>query len=81
VTFAAVGPPPSATKEVLKYGGLLAFVLTAGAGAWLVHEHVVAKPSMPTPREDIIEFKSQILGWISAALYRKPATPFLPKLH
>jgi hypothetical protein len=62
--------PPSAVQQVFRYAGLVAFVLLSGTLAWAVNEHLVSHPQIPEPREDIIELKSQVLGWISALLYR-----------
>jgi hypothetical protein len=65
-----VQPAPSTIKQVVKYVGLLVVVLAAGAGAWFVNEYFVPHTQpVPKDRETIIELKSQILGWISAASY------------
>jgi hypothetical protein len=64
-----VQPPPSATKQVLKLASLLVTVLLFGVGAWFVDEHFIQRNAPRGDRPEVIELKSQIVGWISATLY------------
>ena len=57
-------------KQISVYVLLLAFVLSAGTAAWLLggQSHDMPKEEK---RKDVIEWKSQVIGWMSAILYRE----------
>lgn len=57
-------------RQFAIYGGALAFVLGTGAIAWAVDEHIHRGQRRAPPKE-VFEWKSQVLGWISAVLYRE----------
>ncbi|KIP05167.1 hypothetical protein PHLGIDRAFT_19782 [Phlebiopsis gigantea 11061_1 CR5-6] len=52
----------------LIYGGALIFVLLTGAIAWAVDEYLHRDQPRGPPKE-IVEWRSQLLGWISAVMY------------
>ena len=54
----------------LIYGGALIFVLLTGAIAWAVDEYLHRDRPREPPKE-IVEWRSQLLGWISAVMYSK----------
>lgn len=56
--------------EFAKYAGAVIFVLTTGLVAWAVDEHINGGTPRHIP-EEAIEWKGQLLGWISAVLFRK----------
>ena len=60
----------SITAQCLLYGSALVFILGTGFAAWAIDEHLHKGQSREPPTE-IIEWRSQLLGWISAVLYRK----------
>lgn len=56
-------------NEVLRYSLYLMFVFTAGVMAWAI-DSKVRGPSTPSEPETVVEWRSQVLGWVSAALFR-----------
>lgn len=60
----------SITAQCLLYASALVFVLGTGVAAWAIDEHLHNDQTREPPAE-IIEWRSQLLGWISAVLYRK----------
>ena len=56
-----------------RYLALLAFVVATGVVGWLISQRGKGGPSEPDPRrpKDVIEWKSQLIGWMSATLYRE----------
>jgi hypothetical protein len=68
---AFVQRPPSAVRQILKLISLLVLVLFLGAFAWFVDDRFINGGSHHEERPEVIELKSQIVGWISATLYRK----------
>lgn len=58
----------SALRQFLKYGLMLSFIMGTGVAAWAIDEHI-HKGQPRTPPEEVLEWKSQLLGWISAVLY------------
>lgn len=58
----------SIAVQCLLYGSALVFVLGTGVAAWAVDEHLHQGQSREPPAE-VIEWRSQLLGWISAVLY------------
>jgi hypothetical protein len=65
VELAQTRAPRGAAGAAARYAGLLAAVLLAGAGAW-----AAAPRAPPGAPETVLELKSQVLGWLSAASYR-----------
>ena len=58
------------SKDTLKFVSALLFVFGVGLAAWAVDRYI--HRGMPRTRpEEVIEWRSQLLGWISAALFRK----------
>ncbi|KAI0632050.1 PQ loop repeat-domain-containing protein [Trametes polyzona] len=60
----------SMSKDSLKFISALLFVFTVGVAAWAVDRHIHRDSPRSKP-EEVIEWRSQVLGWISAALFRK----------
>lgn len=63
-------PKPPAWQETLKFLGALAFVFAVGVAAWAVDRHVHQGSPRSKP-DEVVEWRSQILGWVSAALFRE----------
>ncbi|KAI0662085.1 PQ-loop-domain-containing protein [Cubamyces menziesii] len=65
---AEVSTKKSMSKDTLKFVSALLFVFGVGLAAWAVDRHI--HRGMPRTRpEEVIEWRSQLLGWISAALF------------
>jgi len=62
-------------NEVLKYSLYLIFVFVAGIAAWAI-DMKIRGPRLPNKRESVVEWRSQILGWVSAALFCTSSTVF-----
>ena len=60
----------SALAQGLIYGSALVFVLLTGVAAWAVDEYLHRDQPREPPRERV-EWRSQVLGWISAVMYSK----------
>ena len=60
----------SIAAQCLIYGSALVFVLATGVAAWAIDERMHRGQSRDG-QEEVIEWKSQLLGWISAVLYRE----------
>ena len=56
--------------QCLVYGGALLFVLGTGVAAWAVDEYLHRERPRQPPKE-VFEWRSQVLGWISAVMYRE----------
>jgi len=66
-------------NDVLKYSVCLVFVFAAGVLAWAI-DSKIRGPRPPTNEpESIVEWKSQILGWVSAALFLGARIPQILK--
>jgi len=65
----------SMENEVLKYSVCLILVFAAGVLAWAI-DSKARGPRPPNEPEGIVEWKSQILGWVSAVLFRTSSTLF-----
>ena len=59
---------PNIKNEVLRYSLCLVFVFAAGVMAWAIDSKIHG-PSPPSEPEGIVEWRSQVLGWISAMLF------------
>lgn len=61
---------PSYAAATLRYLLAMAFVISTGIIAWLASQRGVYQ-EVPKKAKDVIEWKSQVMGWTSALLYRK----------
>jgi len=69
---------PSLAKQFIKYGVLVLFVLMTGAAAWAVDQHL-HKGQPRTRPEEVVEWRSQLLGWISAVMFLGARVPQILK--
>lgn len=69
----------SMSKDTLKFATALLFVFGVGLAAWAVDRYIHRDSPRSKP-EEVIEWRSQVLGWISAALFRE-CTRFLQVLR
>jgi hypothetical protein len=63
---------PSDLKAATQYLLCLAFVVAAGITAWSISRHysVGEDPDAPAKKPKVVlEWKSQVIGWMSAVLY------------
>lgn len=64
---------PTRRRQIIEMALLWAFVVAFGVGAFLYDRNHARRPSpqpdVPVDTGDIFEWKSQVLGWFSAALY------------
>jgi len=65
-------------NEVLKYSLCLLFVFIAGIVAWAI-DMKIRGPGVPHEPETVIEWKSQVLGWVSAILFLGARIPQILK--
>ncbi|KAI0087823.1 PQ-loop-domain-containing protein [Irpex rosettiformis] len=65
-------------REFVVWGGALAFVLGTGAISWALDQYVHRNQPREPPKE-VFEWKSQVLGWISAILYLGARIPQILK--
>ena len=56
-------------NEVLRYTLCLVFVFAVGVMAWAI-DSKIRGPRPPSEPETVVEWRSQVLGWISAVLFR-----------
>lgn len=49
----------------------MVFVFGVGVGAWAVDKYIRYSTPPLDPQEEVVEWRSQVLGWISAALFRE----------
>jgi len=56
-------------NEVIRHSLSLVFVFAAGAAAWAIDSKIHG-PRHPNEPDGIVEWRSQVLGWISAASFR-----------
>ncbi|KAI0031055.1 PQ-loop-domain-containing protein [Vararia minispora EC-137] len=68
-------------KEILVYSTAIGFVVATGIVAWAVSEHTRGEKGggRPGRSEEVIEWRSQIMGWISAVLYLGSRVPQILK--
>jgi len=69
---------PSFFRQTLQYLSLLAFVTAVGVIAWWLNPRHEDE-SVPDGFRDVIEWKSQVIGWISAVLYLGARIPQILK--
>lgn len=60
----------SVYRDFTKYAAALAFVFVVGIAAWAMDEHI-HRGQAPPKRDEVVEWRSQALGWISAAMFRE----------
>jgi len=65
-------------KATLQYLSALVFVVATGVVAWSVSSRGTSEPDPRRPR-DVIEWKSQLIGWTSAILYLGSRIPQILK--
>lgn len=70
------GPPPvkDARKETLKFVTAMVFVFSVGVVAWAIDGYLHRDVPRQKP-DEVVEWRSQVLGWISAALFRECVQP------
>jgi len=69
---------PSRLKAFLQYLPALVFVITTGVVAWSVNQQRGSKID-PTRPKDVIDWKSQVIGWTAAVLYLGSRIPQILK--
>lgn len=62
-------------NEVLKCSLYLIFVFVAGILAWMI-DSTINGPRTPSEPEGVVEWRSQILGWVSVAMFRTSSAIF-----
>lgn len=69
----------SASNEFAKYAGALVFVFASGITAWAVDEFIHKGQARSKPQEEVVEWRSQALGWFSAVMYLGARIPQIIK--
>ncbi|RDX49895.1 PQ-loop-domain-containing protein [Lentinus brumalis] len=67
-----------ARRETLKFVTSMLFVFGVGVAAWAVDRHLHKEVPRSKPVE-VVEWRSQVLGWISAALFLGARVPQIVK--
>jgi len=66
--------------QLLRYLAGFTFVIGTGVAAWyFTRAGHSTDPDVPPPDSDILEWRSQIIGWISAAMYLGARIPQIAK--
>ena len=60
---------PSLAMQFIKYSAAVVFVLMTGVAAWAIDQYIHRGQPRTQP-EEVVEWKSQVLGWISAVMFR-----------
>ncbi|KAI0322344.1 PQ-loop-domain-containing protein [Amylostereum chailletii] len=68
----------SARRQILEYAGAIMFIAVTGVAAWAISEQMKADEETTRPGE-VIEWRSQLVGWISALLYLGSRLPQIYK--
>lgn len=55
-------------RKILQYSAAITFICAAGVVAWAISEKM-DDGSEPSDRKEVLEWKSQLLGWLSAILF------------
>lgn len=55
----------------MQYGAAMAFVMVTGVVAYLISGHIEQEDFAAPPSDTPLEWKVQVIGWISALLYRE----------
>ncbi|KZV73803.1 PQ-loop-domain-containing protein [Peniophora sp. CONT] len=71
----------SLRRELLQYTGSIVFVVAVGVAAWAVSTKMDTGDDVPPTKgaEEVIEWRSQVMGWISAVLYLGSRVPQILK--
>ncbi|KAH8104689.1 PQ-loop-domain-containing protein [Cristinia sonorae] len=69
---------PSLAKQFIKYAFAVLFVLSTGVAAWAIDQHI-HKGQPRTRPEEVVEWKSQLLGWFSAVMFLGARVPQILK--
>ncbi len=65
-------------KQFIKYAAAVIFVSMTGVAAWAIDEHIHKNQPRSNP-EEVVEWRSQLLGWASAIMFRGFQFPLCPK--
>ncbi|KAJ3475705.1 hypothetical protein NLI96_g11660 [Meripilus lineatus] len=65
-------------KQFIKYTAAVIFVSMTGVAAWAIDEHIHRNQPRSNP-EEVVEWRSQLLGWASAIMFRESSSRFRPK--
>ena len=60
---------PSLAVQFIKYLATVLFVLMTGVVAWAIDQHLHKGQPRTAPVE-VVEWRSQLLGWTSAVMFR-----------
>ncbi|KAI0917204.1 hypothetical protein AcW1_007541 [Taiwanofungus camphoratus] len=71
-------PKPSVLHEFARYSGALLFVFAVGLVAWIVDGYIHKDKPQSKP-DEVLEWKSQVLGWISAVMFLGARVPQIIK--
>ncbi|EJF61077.1 PQ-loop-domain-containing protein [Dichomitus squalens] len=66
-------------QDGLRYIAAMVFVFGVGVGAWAVDKYIRYSTPPLDPQEEVVEWRSQVLGWISAALFLGARVPQIVK--
>lgn len=69
---------PFIIHEFAKYAGALLFVFAVGIASWALDDFIHKNQTRSKPKE-VVEWKSQVLGWISAVMYLGARIPQIVK--
>ncbi|PCH40224.1 PQ-loop-domain-containing protein [Wolfiporia cocos MD-104 SS10] len=65
-------------RELARFAGALCFVFVVGVAAWAVDD-LIRKGQARSKPEEIVEWRSQVLGWLSAVMYLGARIPQIAK--
>ncbi|TCD65269.1 hypothetical protein EIP91_002934 [Steccherinum ochraceum] len=65
---------PSLLSQFIRYSAAVLFVLMTGVAAWAVDQHIHRGEPRTQP-EEVVEWRSQLLGWISAVMFLGARVP------
>ncbi|EIM86055.1 PQ-loop-domain-containing protein [Stereum hirsutum FP-91666 SS1] len=68
----------SLKRKILQYSAAITFICAAGVVAWAISEKM-DDGSEPSDRKEVLEWKSQLLGWLSAILFLGARVPQIRK--
>jgi len=63
--------PTSVIGVFAQYAAAVTFVMATGVVAYLISERIQREDSPPLPPDTPLEWRVQVLGWMSALSYRK----------
>jgi len=70
---------PSVWHEFARYAGALLFVFAVGVAAWAMDEFIHKDQARSKPEKEVVEWRSQLLGWASAVMYLGARVPQIVK--